>query len=113
MKVLVEPCVNRYLHAFYALSMMTHPSLSEEYVLKRIEELESHILFLGEYADIFHQEPYKEDWKQKHYQEYLYQDFHFAYKVEQRLSGEHFVHVYEVVNSKLNYNPADVLEQVE
>jgi len=110
MRVFVEPIVSRYLYAFYTLSMISHPSLSEEYVVRRIEDLEHQVLRLGEYADILQTEPYKDEWKRKGYREYLYQDFHFAYKVEQTTKGERFAHVYEVVNSKLNYNPEDVID---
>lgn len=91
--------------------MINHPSLSEEYVIKRIADLEKHILQLGVFADIIHHEPYKSEWKEKGYIAYLYMDFHFAYKVETRQSGERFVHVYDVVNSRLNYNPEDALSE--
>ena len=104
MKVVIEPKVYSSLWSFYKKSMIKYPSLELSKVHEIIDNLGREMLNFGFYAHIFHRVPYKDDWKELGYYEFLCGDFHFAYKIEVRSTGEPFVHVYDVVHSTLNHN---------
>ena len=104
MNVVVEPKVYNTLWTFYKQSMIKYPSLELSKVHEIMDHLGKEMHDFGFYAHIFHRIPYKDDWKQLGYYEFLSGDFHFAYKIEMRINGELFVHIYDVVHSTLNHN---------
>ncbi|MCQ2310867.1 MAG: hypothetical protein MJZ64_03855 [Paludibacteraceae bacterium] len=104
MKILVEPLAEQSLLDFYAQSMRLHPTLSEETVHTKIDRLAIAVKEFARYAHITHKEPFRLDWKELEYCEFIYEDIHIAYKIERLVSGEEIMHIYDAVHSLLNHN---------
>ena len=107
MKVVIEPRVYDVMYDFYALSCRIHLSLKLSTCLAKIERLERAMKMFADYAEVMHKQPYRNDWKELGYKEFVTEDFHFAYKLYVLPSGEKVLCFHDAIHSKLNYNPED------
>ena len=80
MKVVIDPQVYNVLDEFYEKSREAHVTLGLSECLAKIDRLEHSMLQFAEYAEVFHKEPYRQDWHKAGYYEYITEDFHFAYR---------------------------------
>lgn len=103
MKVVINPEVFDILDDFYRISRDRHITLSLETCLAKIDRLETAIMDFAKYAEILHSEPYRDDWKKKGYNEFIAEDFHFAYKIYVLPDGEKVLRIHDAVHSLLNH----------
>ena len=101
MRVFIDKEVHRQIESFYEAAMAHHITLDEATVIKKIDRLYDALESLGTYAEIYPIARLKSDWISKGYQEFICEDFHFAFKVEQMISGERIVIVHDAVHSLL------------
>ena len=111
MKVRVDNRVYEVMEDFYDKSMDAHPTLDYETVIRKTLRLEQAMCDFAEQAEIFHRTPYRKDWQEKGYREFVHEDFHFAYKVYQTSDGEKVVQFHDACHSLLNYNPEDAIDR--
>ena len=104
MRVVIDPQVYNVLDEFYKASREAHITLGLSECLAKIERLELSMRQFAEYAEIFHKEPYRQDWRDAGYYEYITEDFHFAYRVYVLPNGEKVLIYHDAVHSFLNYN---------
>ena len=76
----------------------------------KIDRLEHSMLQFAEYAEVFHKEPYRQDWHKAGYYEYITEDFHFAYRVYVLPNGEKVLRYHDAVHSYLNYNQGEEID---
>lgn len=107
MRVVIDPQVYNVLDEFYKASREAHITLGLSKCLAKIERLELSMRQFAEYAEIFHKEPYRQDWRDAGYYEYITEDFHFAYRVYVLPNGEKVLIYHDAVHSFLNYNPEE------
>ena len=104
MKVVIDQKVFDVLREFYTISCRIHFSLDYSTCIAKMNRLESAMLKFANYAEIFHKEPYREDWRNLGYYEFVTEDFHFAYRIYALPNGEKVLRYHDAVHSKLNYN---------
>lgn len=107
MRVVIDPQVYNVLDEFYKVSREAHITLGLSECLAKIERLELSMRQFAEYAEIFHKVPYRQDWRDAGYYEYITEDFHFAYRVYVLPNGEKVLIYHDAVHSFLNYNPEE------
>lgn len=107
MIVVIDQKVFDILNEFYTVSCRIHATLGIEECLAKIDRLEKAMRRFADYAEIFHKEPYRNDWRDLGYSEFTSEDFHFAYRVYILPNGEKVLRYHDAVHSYLNYNPED------
>lgn len=110
MRVVIDPQVYNVLDEFYKASREAHITLGLSECLAKIERLEFSMRQFAEYAEIFHKEPYRQDWRDAGYYEYITEDFHFAYRVYVLPNGEKVLIYHDAVHSFLNYNQGEEID---
>ena len=110
MRVVIDPQVYNVLDEFYKASREAHITLGLSECLAKIERLELSMRQFAEYAEIFHKEPYRQDWRDAGYYEYITEDFHFAYRVYVLPNGEKVLIYHDAVHSFLNYNQGEEID---
>lgn len=110
MKVVIDPQVYNVLDEFYEASREVHITLGLSECLAKIDRLELSMRQFAEYAEIFHKEPYRQDWRDAGYYEYITEDFHFAYRVYVLPNGEKVLRYHDAVHSLLNYNQGEEID---
>ena len=111
MTVVIDPQVYDVLDEFYEKSREAHVTLGLSECLAKIDRLEHSMLQFAEYAEVFHKEPYREDWRKAGYYEYITEDFHFAYRVYVLPNGEKVLRYHDAVHSFLNYNQGEEIDR--
>ena len=95
MIVRIDKNVHVQIAEFYAISMALHPTLDEATVQKKKEM----------YATIYPKARYKLAWIDAGYQEFIAEDFHFAYKIYKiEETGELVAYVVDACHSLLYHN---------
>ena len=107
MIVYIDQKVYDVLDRFYEVSMQNHVALNYQTVIAKIDRLEQAMNEFAEYAEVFHREPYRNDWRKAGYFEYDVERFHFAYRIYQLPSGEKVLYFHDAVHDTLNYNPEE------
>lgn len=103
MRVYIDKTVHEEIMSFYRAALAHHVTLDEITVMKKIDRLYDALESLGDYAGIYPHARLKPDWISKGYQEFICEDFHFAYQVCQLEDGERIVRVHDAVHSLLYY----------
>ena len=101
MKVFIDKAVHEKIVSFYEAAMNHHITLDEATVLKKIDRLYDALESLGIYAEFYPIARLKSDWISKGYQEFICEDFHFAYRIYVLEDGERIVRVHDAVHSLL------------
>lgn len=109
MKVVVDSCVFETLDKFYDISRRIHPTLDLSTCIAKINRLETALKRFAVYAEYLHKTPYRKDWQQAGYYEFVVERFHFAYRVYVLPDGEKVLRYHDVVYDLLNYNEEDTL----
>ncbi|MBQ8958026.1 MAG: hypothetical protein IJ057_05935 [Bacteroidales bacterium] len=101
MKVFIDKKVHLQIESFYEAAMAHHIALDEAVVIKKIDRLYDAMESLGTYAEIYPTAHLNNDWIPKGYQEFICEDFHFAYKIYTLEDGERIVRIHDAVHSLL------------
>ena len=99
MEVYIDEEVHKKLISFYQAALKNHEALDEATVVNKINRLYDALDSLGDTAEVFPIARLKEDWISKGYQEFLCEDFHFAYQIYDLDDGEKIVRVHDVTHS--------------
>ena len=105
MRVVIDRKVYDVLKEFYTISCRIHLSLEYSTCIAKMKRLERAMFEFANYAEILHKEPYRNDWRELGYYEFVAEDFHFAYRVYVLPNGEKVLRYHDAVHSVLNYNP--------
>ena len=103
MKVFIDRTVHEEIVSFYEAAMNHHITLDETTVLRKIDRLYGALESLGTFAEIYPIARLKSEWIAKDYQEFICEDFHFAFRVYELEDGEKIVRVHDAVHSLLYY----------
>lgn len=101
MRVFIDKEVHLQIESFYEAAMAHHITLDEATVIKKIDRLYDALESLGDYAEIYPVSRLNSDWISKSYQEFICEDFHFAYKIYTMDDGERIVRIHDAVHSML------------
>ena len=101
MRVFIDKNVHLQIESFYEAAMTHHISLDEATVIKKIDRLYDAMESLGTYAEIYPIARLNPEWISKGYQEFICEDFHFAYKIYTMDDGERIVWIHDAVHSLL------------
>lgn len=105
MRVRIDKNVHLQIAEFYAISMALHPTLDEAVVERKKERLYAALRELGNFATIYPKARYKQAWIDAGYQEFIAEDFHFAYKIYKiEETGELVVYIIDACHSLLYHN---------
>lgn len=103
MRIIVEERVHQAIDAFYDAAILRHwHTLSYETIERKKDRLYDGLESLADYATIFPQARLRQDWIAKGWQEYICEDFHFAYEITYDVRSEMVIVVHDAVHS-LNY----------
>lgn len=103
MRVIIAPQVHYAIEDFYRYALQHHPALDEVTVMKKVDRLYAAMEDLGKYAHIYPLARYKGDWLLKGYQEFICEDFHFAYIIAIDEDEQEVVIIEDACHS-LNYH---------
>ena len=104
MKIVVEERVHQAIESFYDAAILKHwHTLSFDTVESKKNRLYDGLESLANYATIFPKARLKKEWIQKGWQEYICEDFHFAYEITVDVHGETVIVVHDAVHSFLYY----------
>ena len=100
MRIIVEQRVHQAIEAFYDAAILSHwHTLSYETVDRKKDRFYDGLESLTDYATIFSLARLKQDWIEKGWQEYICEDFHFAYEITRDIRGEMVIVVHDAVHS--------------
>ena len=104
MRIVIEPEVHWVIDDFYeaALARYKH-TLSEDTVERKKRRLYEGIRSLKDYYAIFHKASRRQKWIEYDWQEFICEDFHFAYEVLVDKDGSDMIIIRDAVHSLLNY----------
>ena len=104
MKILVEERVHQAIDSFYDAAILKHwHTLCYEIVERKKDRLYDGLASLSDYATIFPKARLKKEWVKKGWQEFICEDFHFAYEITVDTLGETIIIVHDAVHSFLYY----------
>ncbi len=101
MRIIIDKRVRREIFDFYDAAMQLHPSLSWEAVSKKAERLYSELNSLADYYTIYPKARLKKEWVEAGWQEFVCEDFHFAFEVCMDEQGRQFIWIHDAVHSLL------------
>lgn len=101
MRVIVKDTVYQAVEEFYEAAMENHPSLDIRTVLKKEERMYRALQSLGRTYYLYQAPHFIQEWKDKGYSDFIYEDFHFAFLVSVIPSGELVVSVEDARHSLL------------
>ena len=105
MIVRIDNNVHIQIAEFYAISMALHPTLDEATVERKKNRLYAALKELEHYATIYPKARYKQAWIDADYNEFIAEDFHFAYKIYKiEETGEMVAYVIDACHSLLYHN---------
>lgn len=93
MRVIVKDSVYQAVEDFYIVAMEKHPTLDIQTVLNKEERLYNALQSLGKTYYLYNESRYVIDWKRSGYLDFMYEGFHFAFRVAVLPSGEMVVSV--------------------
>lgn len=100
MRIIVEERVHQAIDAFYDAAILSHwHTLNYETVERKKDRLYDGLESLANYAPIFPKARLKLDWIENDWQEYICEDFHFAYEITHDIRGEIVIVVHDAVHS--------------
>ena len=104
MRIIIEERVDQAIDAFYDASILRHwHTLSYETVERKKNRLYDGLESLADYATIFPKARLKQEWIDNDWQEFICEDFHFAYEIcRDEVEGD-FVWVHDAVHCVLYY----------
>lgn len=104
MKIVVEERVHQAIDSFYDAAILKHwHTLSYEAVKCKKNRLYDGLESLANYATIFPKARPKSEWIEKGWQEFICEDFHFAYEITIDVRGETVIVIHDAVHSFLYY----------
>ena len=104
MKILIEERVHQAIESFYDAAILKHwHILSFDTVESKKNRLYDGLESLANYATIFPKARLKKEWIKKGWQEFICEDFHFAYEITVDIHGKTVIVVHDAVNSFLYY----------
>ena len=104
MRIIIEKRVDQAIDAFYDASILKHwHTLSYETVERKKNRLYDGLESLADYATIFSKARLKQEWVDNDWQEFICEDFHFAYEITVDAHGEKVIVVHDAVHSFLYY----------
>lgn len=104
MKIIVEERVHQAIDSFYDAAILKHwHTLSYEIVERKKDRLYDGLESLVDYATIFPKARLKQEWIEKEWQEFICEDFHFAYEITVDVLGETVIVIHDAVHSFLYY----------
>ena len=102
MKIIIEQRVHQAIDNFYDAAILRHwHTLSYETVEKKKQRLYAGLQSLNEYHAIFGFARMKQDWICEGWQEFICEDFHFAYEYGEDEDGVETIIVRDAVHSLL------------
>ena len=102
MRIIIEPWVHQAIDNFYDAAILRHwHTLSYETVENKKQRLYAGIRSLSEYYTIFGNARMKQEWIKEGWQEFICEDFHFAYEVVLDKDGGKMIIVKDAVHSLL------------
>ncbi len=102
MRLVVSHNVHQAIDSFYDAAILRHwHSLSYETVEQKKNRLYDGLASLEDYAFIFPKARLKKEWMDAGWQEFICEDFHFAYECTQDCHGEDLVIIHDAVHSLL------------
>ena len=104
MKIIVEERVHQAIDSFYDAAILKHwHTLSYEIVERKKDRLYDGLESLVDYATIFPKARLTQEWIEKEWQEFICEDFHFAYEITVDVRGESVIVIHDAVHSFLYY----------
>ncbi len=104
MKIVVEERVHQAIDSFYDAAILKHwHTLSYEAVKCKKNRLYDGLESVANYATIFPKARLKTEWIEKGWQEFICEDFHFAYEITIDVRGETVIVIHDAVHSFLYY----------
>ena len=101
MKVIIDDVVVKEIDSFYSVALHSHITLSEETVMAKKKRLIDALRSLSDYYFIYPKARLKRKWIENNWQEYICEDFHFAFEVVSDNSGQVFIFIRDAVHSLL------------
>lgn len=102
MQIIVEPRVHQAIDSFYDAAIFRHwHTLSYETVESKKQRLYAGIRSLSDYHSVFGMAKMKREWIREGWQEFICEDFHFAYEVVLDRNGQKMIVVRDAVHSML------------
>ena len=102
MKIIIEPSVHQAIDNFYDTAILRHwHTLSYETVERKKQRLYDGIRSLKDYYKIFGSPRLNQEWINAGWQEFICEDFHFAYEVLLDKDGHEMIIIRDAVHSML------------
>lgn len=101
MRVIIDHKVVKAIDNFYIVAMNRHISLSEGIVMAKKQRLIASLVSLGDYYFIYPKARWKHEWITNNWQDFLCEDFHFAYEEILDKNSQKIVFVCDAVHSFL------------
>ncbi len=102
MRILIEERVHQAIESFYDAAILRHwHTLSFDTVENKKNRLYDGLESLANYATIFPKARLKKEWINKGWQDFICEDFHFAYEVVLDKNGQEVIFVRDAVHSLL------------
>ena len=101
MRVIIHENVYQTVEDFYMAAMEKHPTLDIQTVLNKEQRLYNALQTLGRTYYLYNEARYILDWKRMGYLDFIYEDFHFAFRIAVLPSGEMVISVEDARHSLL------------
>jgi hypothetical protein len=101
MRVIVDDMVVNAIDNFYIVAMSRHISLSEGIVMAKKKRLISALKSLSDYYFIYPKARWKREWITNSWQDFICEDFHFAYEEVLDKNCQKIIFVCDAVHSLL------------
>ena len=101
MDVYIDKSVHSKITDYYEAAMKNHITLDETTINRKICRIYEALEALGNYAYIYSLARLNQDWIDKEYREYIFEDIHFAYQIYERYDGTKIVRIHDVCHSLL------------
>lgn len=99
MNIFIDKKVHKYIDAFYERALLSHNTLDEITILKKVQRLYDALEDLSVYAHIYPLAQLKKEWIEEKYREFICEDFHFAYQIYTHENGSEIVRVHDACHS--------------
>lgn len=103
MRIIIDEKVHQSIEDFYRAAMNKHITLTYQTVEDKKNRLYDSIEDLKYNHRIYPKARLKQEWIDAEWQEFICEDFHFAYESGYDESGEEVIYVYDAVHSLLYY----------
>ena len=103
MRIIIDEKVHQSIEDFYRAAMKKHITLNFQTVEDKKNRLYDAIEDLRYNHRIYPKARLKQEWIDAGWQEFICEDFHFAYESGYDQFGEEVVYVYDTVHSLLYY----------